>query len=126
MTKVRRVLIDLFSTSRIPFSVSQIQQFLTKKNLNPNKTTVYREIAFLKKQGIIHEVQLGSDKKKYENSCIAHHHHLICNSCGQITDVDDTILNFKLNEIMQKTGFMIQSHAIEVAGICKPCQKNDN
>lgn len=107
--------LDLISKSKLPVDAN----FLIEK-LKVNKTTVYRQIDKLVADNKIVEVELGDGKKRYELKDLKHHHHLVCNKCGKIEDVE---LNEKiiLEELSKKTDFRVENHNLEFFGICVNC-----
>ena len=52
----------------------------------------------------------------------AHHHHVVCSVCGRSTEVGELGLGPILGRIESSTGFAIDSHRLEVFGICPDCQ----
>ena len=90
------------------------------KKLDVNKTTVYRQLEKYIAEGKILEVELGDGKKRYEIKSLDHHHHLICNNCGKLEDIE-----FDESQIMQqivsKTEFKIEKHNLEFFGLCSKC-----
>lgn len=123
VTKVRHALISLLEKVSHPISVGEILQLLAKVKLTPNKTTIYRELFFLKKEGIILEIQLGEDKKRYETAFRTHHHHVVCIKCEKVEDV---ILSEELHneekKIEKEKNFTIVNHSLEFFGFCSNCQ----
>ena len=95
--------------------------FLVEK-LKVNKTTVYRQIEKLLSVGVLTEVDFGDGKKRYELKSLGHHHHLICQKCGKLEDI-----NFDENLLMSEVGkhskFEVKSHNLEFFGICVGCNQ---
>lgn len=91
------------------------------EKLKVNKTTVYRQIEKLVNNGVILEVEFGDGKKRYELRSLDHHHHLICNKCGKLEDIelDEQIV---LNEVAKKSDFKVESHSLEFFGLCVDCK----
>ncbi len=122
MTPVRKTLVEVLLTSSSPLSIMEILQILKQKGLNPNKTTVYREIDFLKNRQILQEIEFGDGKKRYEISK-THHHHIICVNCGLIKDITmEKDLNKEEQKVIKKTGFKPIGHSLEFFGLCSNCQ----
>lgn len=121
-TKIRQALVEVILSSDSPLSIIDILQDLSKKNLSPNKTTVYREVEFLKGLGILQEVDFGDGKKRYEISS-SHHHHIICINCKTIKDIpmEKDLDSFK-KRVTDKTGFKAVGHSLEFFGLCSNCQ----
>ncbi len=117
-TRVRTALLTLLFDHSMPLSVAQIMN-----SVPANKTTIYREMDFLKSQGIIQEIDFGDGKKRYEIISDSHHHHVVCNNCGTIEDVvleDDIAKEEKI--IARLTNFQVQNHSLEFFGLCPNCQ----
>lgn len=123
MTKTRETILQILSHHQEPISVPDILACLSHEELNINKTTAYRELDFLLKQGIIHELDFGDRKKHYELSDRGHHHHLICEQCHSIQDIEfEEDLKKEEEKITKSTGFHIKRHALEFFGLCEKCQ----
>lgn len=123
ITAARQGLLIVLSESRLPISASELREALTRKKITVNKTTVYREMSFLKIRGIVQEIVLGDGKRRYElTNRENHHHHLVCDDCGKIEDVnlDEEVI---LSKVQNQSGFQPLRHSIEFFGLCVGCQK---
>ncbi|OGJ40590.1 MAG: hypothetical protein A2378_01905 [Candidatus Pacebacteria bacterium RIFOXYB1_FULL_44_10] len=121
ITKVRRALIQLFSEHSIPYTANQIEKKLFAIGILVNKTTIYRELQFLSQNGYITEVYLHSNEISYESAELKHHHHLVCESCGNVDDVINCLVSELNREIYQKKKFKIRTHTLEFYGTCAKC-----
>ncbi len=121
-TQIRGAVIDSLVSRPQPISVAELLRLLSKKKIYANKTTVYRELAFLKERGIINEIKLGDSLKRYEIASETHHHHLVCVTCEKVEDV---VLRKDLlaeeHRIQRTRLFKILSHSLEFYGICARC-----
>lgn len=79
--------------------------------------TVYRTLDLLSELGALRRLDLG-DGPRYELA-EAHHHHLICESCGSISEFEDCPLDPERLEV--GGGFEVSSHSLEVYGNCARC-----
>lgn len=122
ITEVRTEIVKILLNSDTPLTIIELIKKLEEKTLKPNKTTVYREVEFLRDLEVIEEVDFGEGKKRYEISN-SHHHHVICVNCKTIKDVsmDKDIDSFG-EKIMDKTGFKSIGHSLEFFGLCPDCQ----
>lgn len=103
-------------------SVPELLDACIRKKLTINKTTAYRELDFLVTQGIIREVQLEHDRKRYELVSGEHHHHIRCLTCGVVQDVHiPNELTKAANHIRKQTGFTVYDHSLEFVGYCNNC-----
>lgn len=123
MTRTREAMLSLFSEAEAPLSVPRILESLEETGKRPNKTTVYRELEFLKGQGVVKELTLRNDLALYELSG-PHHHHLVCVDCGTVRDIavsDESLLREE-RRIERKEGFRVLEHSLEFFGICGNCR----
>lgn len=80
--------------------------------------TVYRTLDLLSGLGLVRRMDLG-DRPRYEIA-ERHHHHLICESCGRISEFEDCPLD---QSVLSRTspGFRVKAHSLEVYGQCAGC-----
>ena len=120
-TPAREAVTEFLSLADAPVDIEQIINFLRSKSLNTNKVTVYRIIEYLYKEGIVNRLDLQEGKFRYELAK-DDHHHLICDNCGKIDIVSDTVIPEMEKEIQKKQNFLVKRHSLEFFGLCKNCQ----
>src|SRR3989344_424207 len=121
ITNVRKALVELLEKSKMPLSADELGKSLEAKKLKVNKSTVYRELDFLKGNNIVQEVEFGDKKKRYEISA-KHHHHVVCLECKSVQDVDlQSDLDEAERKIARQKGFKIINHSLEFFGLCASC-----
>ncbi len=125
LTQVRRLIITLLITTKDPLAAADIQQSLEELGETVNKTTVYREILFLKEKGFIRQVQFEDEKIRYEAARGFHHHHLVCTNCDRVDDVDSVLMESTLKEMQSlfknHKSFSNITHNLEFFGLCNSC-----
>ena len=122
LTPVRRTIIEVLLQTSDPLSITDLIEKLKLKKLIPNKTTLYREVTFLKNMQVLQEVEFGDGKKRYEISH-THHHHIVCIKCNIIKDVPmEKDLNATEQKILNKMGFKPIGHSLEFFGLGSNCQ----
>ena len=52
-----------------------------------------------------------------------HHDHLICTQCGEIIEFENERIEALQEDVARKNGFRVQSHKLEIYGICSDCQE---
>jgi len=85
-----------------------------------SRSTVYRNLNVLVKQGKVHHVKLPH-KDRYE-SCNRPHYHLVCSVCGMVADVPLPYNEDLDSKIATESGFIVNRHRIIFDGICTDCQ----
>lgn len=125
ITKIRSEVIKIISESKSPISAPKIIERLRDIEITANKTTVYRELAFLLSQEVIREVKLSPYITHYESSDLTHHHHLVCEDCGDVEEVICTEIESPIGKFAKRVlrkGFEIKNHNLEFYGICSSCR----
>ena len=81
--------------------------------------TVYRTLDLLGELGVVRRLDFG-DGARYE---IAedHHHHMVCESCGDISEFEECPLDPERLPV-EDPGFEVRSHSLEVYGRCAQCR----
>jgi Fur family transcriptional regulator, ferric uptake regulator len=79
--------------------------------------TVYRTLDLLSEIGAVRRLELG-DRPRYELA-EDHHHHLICETCGDISEFEECPLDLRL---LRDAGFEVSAHSLEIYGRCAGCR----
>jgi len=101
-------------------SAEDIFRAVTVKYQSMSFATVYNTIHALTKAGVLRELTIDPERKRYDPDTSGHHH-LICMSCGKIIDVPEKI-HVDLPNSMREN-FTILGNHIEFYGQCSPCGK---
>lgn len=123
ITGARKAILDCLLSATSPLSAADIHLMLRKRKLAADKVTVYREMEMLEKEGIVVPIQLQDRNRRYELASLDHHHHLICQNCHRIDDVelhDD--FTPQERAIAQRNKFKVLRHSLEFFGLCQRCQ----
>src|SRR3989338_2860541 len=123
----RETILDSIIKSKRPLSYFELQKLFNRKKLSVNKTTIYRELNFLKEQNIIKELQFNDDIKYYEIMPKEHHHHAVCNKCETIDHIElQQDLDAQEQSIFKNNKFKVLAHSLEFYGICNACIKSES
>lgn len=103
-----------------PSSVSALAQ---KLEHDLDRATVYRTVDLFEKLGIVNRIWHGF-KHQVELSEIftPHHHHALCQNCGQTIDIASSELEASLSLLAKQHQFLAVGHSVEITGYCKNCQ----
>lgn len=125
-TETRRILLELLHQAPGPLAPPEIVTLCHQAGRKANKTTIYRDLATMERAGIIRKVIVSDRKQYFELTERGHHHHLICTLCDHIQDIDldeESVLK-RAEQLGDKLGFLIQSHAVEFYGLCRSCARS--
>ena len=126
LTRQRAVVLEVFEEHpEEHLSVEDVYKLLLNKNVDIGLTTIYRTLDMLEKIAILHKIDFGDGRTRYEFRQlreIHHHHHLICGKCGAVTEFKDTLLEALEKSIQEVHNFKITDHQVKFFGYCRECQ----
>lgn len=126
-TKQKQFILDILKNSDRPMSINDIYIAITKELPSIAKSTIYRNIDALLKQNLIDKYYLADNELFYQikDSAHDHKHYVICDQCKRMFDLPLCPIH-EIEDAMEKEGFMISEHYIQITGTCKDCIKNSN
>lgn len=126
LTPQRRAIVDIIVESeRKHLTAEEIYDLVKVGCPEIGLATVYRTILLLEEMGVIYKLDLNDGCSRYElaNENETHrHHHLVCNKCGKVSEVEDDLLEELENEVEVKYGFKIEDHSVKFFGVCRECK----
>jgi Fur family ferric uptake transcriptional regulator len=126
LTAPRRAVVDVLIQGGAPLSVAEIHGRLRRARIN--LVSVYRALRLLMDLGLVrlaHESR-GTQRFELAEAYTGHHHHLVCQSCGQVEDVEGCWLEVKMLEALHRRlrrarRFRVTSHDLTLFGLCQGC-----
>ncbi len=86
--------------------------------------TVYRTLALLERLGVVRRIHLEPGCHGYAAAALSHGHHLVCRGCHHVVEFPGSEdLNPLIRQIARKTGFLVDDHLLELAGLCPQCRR---
>lgn len=122
----REVILEMLYNSDEHLTPEGLHHLIQQKHpeLGTGIATVYRTLSLLEDSDMVTSLSFGAQGKKYELGAKDHHDHIICTSCGNITEFVDEQIEQRQREITEQLGFVMQEHSMQIYGICKICQEN--
>jgi Fur family ferric uptake transcriptional regulator len=123
LTPQRRTLAELIAAREGHFRAEELLAEARRRRLPIGRATIFRSLEVLADLGLVERLDLPNGGHAYVACRPAHHHHLVCSSCGRSEDIAATGLSTILRTIESRSGFRIDSHRLEVFGTCPTCQR---
>ena len=124
-TSGRRAIIDLLLSAGHPVSIEDIAERLP----GLPRSSAYRHLTNLHAAGLIRRVTASDEYTRFElaEDLTEHHHHLLCVSCGKVTDVTLPVgfeqqVTGAIGQLADAEGFEAHSHRLDVLGLCFACR----
>ena len=118
MTRQRAAILKSIKATNGPLSIDEILISAEKISPEINRSTVYRNLKVLIKDGQIGIVELPGGNVRYETIKNAHHHHFLCDICNRLYTIPGCPKG--LSEMVPE-GFKLLGHSITLNGFSKDC-----
>jgi Fur family ferric uptake transcriptional regulator len=126
MTGPRRAILGVIETANKHLDASQILRKAQKSDPSVDRSTVYRTLGLLKRQGLIDELDLmhlNGEGHYYERKLGQDHIHMACLRCGKISEFVSERFDSLKNQLEQECRFRIVVARLEVGGYCTECRR---
>jgi Fur family transcriptional regulator, ferric uptake regulator len=126
LTAPRRAVVDVLVQHTAPLSVAEIHARLNNRRIN--LVSVYRTVHLLVESGLVRIADESKGTQRFElaEAFTGHHHHLVCQECGQVEDLAGCWLGQEmldaLNRHVQRLRrFRVTAHDLKLFGLCQQC-----
>ncbi len=123
MTPQRMLVIDVLHNADKHISAEEIHSHIHKRYPYANISTVYRTLELLKELDLVTEADFGEGRVRYHVADKGHHHHLVCQSCGKVTDLQESLLHPLEDTLLHSYGFDADLRHLAISGKCSDCRK---
>lgn len=122
ITHQREAIAQILFESTRHLSADDIAERLRERDEHIGKATIYRTLALLVKVGLAAEHDFDEGFKRYEmRAGAAHHDHLICTSCGKVTEFRRPELDDIQAAVSEAHAFQALTRQLKVYGLCAAC-----
>ncbi|MEK6698727.1 MAG: transcriptional repressor [Nitrospirota bacterium] len=122
-TRQRDDVLNAFVSAGRHLSAEELYLLVKKSNPGIGYATVYRTLKLLAEAGLADERRFEDGFTRYEyNASDGHHDHLICTRCGKIIEFENERIEQLQQDVARKNRFKVQSHKLELYGLCSDCQ----
>jgi Fur family ferric uptake transcriptional regulator len=122
--QARLALVELLDRQSCARTVLEIEDALRAGERPIARASIYRILDELERLRLVQKVQVGQDMARYEpmRSGDGHHHHLVCDSCGQIAPFSDPSLEQAIERVSRSLSFAVDDHDVVLHGSCSACR----
>ena len=122
MTNQREIVLEYVQKSNTHPTADEIYKYIKKKLPRTSKKTVYNNLKVLIEAGMIREISTMG-VKRYD-PVIKPHHHLICQLCDIVFDIEEDKLTRLATEVAESLkDFEVSSSTTHFYGVCKDCKE---
>lgn len=123
VTRAQRAVLGALGADSAFLSAQEIHARLRTGTDAVGLTSVYRALQALADDGAVDVVRTPGGELAYRRcASSAHHHHLVCTSCGATVEVEAPALEAWVAEVARANDYDVSSHTLEVTGTCRRCR----
>lgn len=122
LTAPRRAVADLVAAREGHFTANDLIEDARALHLGIGRATIFRALDLFTELAVLERIDLPSGDHAYV-PCEPqrHHHHLVCEDCGAVAEVEDLGLGVAIEQIQRRTGWHVEAHRLELFGRCPSC-----
>ena len=85
--------------------------------------SIYRALELLERLRLARRVDAGEGVARYEpvDPAGAHHHHLVCDVCGEVAAFEDVELERAIARLADRVSYSVDAHDVTLRGACPAC-----
>jgi Fur family ferric uptake transcriptional regulator len=101
----------------------EISDRLRAEGRDVGVATVYRALELLEGLGLLRRLETGEGTARFEPAHPSgeHHHHLVCDRCGEVSAFEDTELERSMGRLAARLDFVVEGHDVVLRGRCRSC-----
>jgi Fur family ferric uptake transcriptional regulator len=121
-TRQRLAVLGALAAERDDATAQEIHAALLAREDRVGLATVYRTLAALSERGVVDTLMHHPGEVCYRLCSGGHHHHLVCEECHRVVELNDCDLDSWLASRASRHGFTISAHTVEASGVCADCR----
>jgi Fur family transcriptional regulator, ferric uptake regulator len=123
ITGQRRAILEVLREHPHPMTNKQVHAAMTGRACD--LATIYRSMKLLVETGLVERFDFGDGVARFElagHHSTDHHHHLICQTCDDVVEIEDCFVAELQRRISDQHGYAGVTHKLEFFGLCPDCQ----
>ncbi|MFL7808632.1 MAG: Fur family transcriptional regulator [Anaerolineae bacterium] len=126
MTRQRAVILQALCELNGHASAEDVHCQIARCLGDVDLSTVYRNLEALRDARILSQTDLGRGCAEYEVVGDRPHHHLVCQRCGHVQEVDHAYFDAVGEMVRERYGFEPILDHLAIFGVCAACRKGDS
>ncbi len=104
-------------------TAQEIADRLRQRGEGVGVASIYRALQLLDDMSLVRRVDQGETVARYEpvHPGGEHHHHLVCDSCGETKAFEDQELERAIERLAGRVDYTVGEHDVTLRGTCPAC-----
>jgi len=122
VTIQRRAVFEELAERRDHPTADQVYETLRGRLPGLSRTTVYRVLETLVAAGFARKVHHADAVARFD-PMVERHHHLVCDRCARLVDIEDAAVPPLALPSTRGSGFEIRGYTVSFTGLCPRCHR---
>ena len=119
VTRPRLAVFETLAHADTPLKNGEI----ARRTIGVDRASVYRTLELFTRLGITTTTIRGwTPLTELAEPFKPHHHHITCEACGRVVEIENSTLEDVLSLIAGRHTFTLTTHTVELTGLCANCQ----
>lgn len=98
---------------------------IARRTPTVDRASVYRTLELFSELGITETIIRGwTPLTELAEPFKTHHHHIICEQCGKVVEIENETLEDILQLVASRHNFALKKHIVELNGTCQQCTED--
>ncbi len=121
-TPRRLEVLEELARERDDVTAQRLWSRLRERGSGAGLATVYRTLALLSEKGVVDALSHHGGEQCYRLCGDEHHHHLLCERCHRVVELQECDLDGWVAAAASRHGFVATDHRVEISGLCRDCR----
>ena len=119
----RAAVVGALSELGCSVTAKEIADLLDEQGQSVGLASIYRALDLLDRMRLVNRFEVGEGVARYEPAHPGgeHHHHLVCQSCGNVSAFEDPGLERAIEKLSRRVDYAIDAHDVTLRGECPAC-----
>src|SRR5215216_7121740 len=120
----RSAVVETLATLACSVTAKEIADRLSERGEDVGVASIYRTLELLDRLRLARRVDAAEGVARYEpiDPSGEHHHHLVCEHCGEVTAFEDRELERAIEQLSRRVDYAIDAHDVTLRGECPGCR----
>ena len=122
VTRQRLLVADALAAHGRQITAQDLYDRLRRREPKIGRATVFRTIEALVAAGVARRLEQDGHVYGYVACRPEHHHHLACDRCGRVEEIEETYITPVADRVAADLGFTIDDARLDFYGLCATCR----
>ena len=121
----RSAVVETLADLGCSVTAKEIADRLHQRGQDVGVASIYRTLELLEALRLTRRVDAAEGVARYEpvGPSGEHHHHIVCDSCGEVSAFEDSGLERAIERLAGRVDFSIDAHDVTLRGECPACRR---